>query len=63
MPTSLLLRADEVNGSAVLWPASSSRVSAPTWHSSQDLRSALVAAVIQVNELAARERNLLAHLH
>jgi hypothetical protein len=27
--------------------------SAPTWHSSEDLGSAFVAAVVQVNELAA----------
>ena len=36
---------------------------APEWHSSQDLCSAFVAAVVHVNELAARERNALAHLH
>src|SRR5262245_33360868 len=36
---------------------------APAWHGPEDLRSALVAAVIQVNELAARERSALAHCH
>src|SRR5262245_52039329 len=36
---------------------------APAWHGSQDLCSAFVAAVVHVNELAARERNVLAHLH
>jgi hypothetical protein len=37
--------------------------SAPAWHSSQDLCSAFVAAVVHVNELAARKRNVLARLH
>src|SRR5262245_37891841 len=36
---------------------------APAWHGSQDLCSAFVAAVVHVNELAARERNALAHFH
>jgi hypothetical protein len=36
---------------------------APERHGSQNLCSALVAAVIHVNELAARKRNVLAHLH
>jgi hypothetical protein len=36
---------------------------APAWHGSQDLCSALVAAVVHVNELAARDRNTLAHFH
>ena len=36
---------------------------APERHGSQDLCSAFVAAVVHVNELAARERNALAHLH
>jgi hypothetical protein len=34
---------------------------APAWHGSQDLCFAFVAAL--VNELAARERHALAHLH
>jgi hypothetical protein len=33
------------------------------WHGSQNLCSALVAAVIQVNELVARKRNALAYFH
>jgi len=36
---------------------------APAWHGSQDLCSAFVAAVVHVNELAARERHALAHFH
>jgi hypothetical protein len=36
---------------------------APAWHGSQNLCSALVAAVVHVNELAARDRNTLAHFH
>jgi hypothetical protein len=36
---------------------------APAWHGSQNLCSALVAAVVHGNELAARDRNTLAHLH
>jgi hypothetical protein len=36
---------------------------APEWHSSQDLCSAFVAAVVHVNELAARKRHALAHFH
>src|SRR5215510_13683131 len=36
---------------------------APHWHGSQDLCSAFVAAVVHVNELAARERHALAHFH
>jgi hypothetical protein len=33
------------------------------WHSSQDFCSAFVATVIQVNELAAGQRNAFAHFH
>jgi hypothetical protein len=33
------------------------------WHGSQDLCSAFVAAVVHVNELAARNGNALAHFH
>jgi hypothetical protein len=36
---------------------------APAGHGSQNLCSALVAAVVHVNELAARNRNTLAHFH
>ena len=36
---------------------------APERHGSQDLCSAFVAAVVHVNELAARERHALAHFH
>jgi hypothetical protein len=36
---------------------------APAWHGSQDLCSAFVAAVVHVNELAARKGNALAYLH
>jgi Sugar (and other) transporter len=36
---------------------------APAWHGSQNLCSALVAAVVHVNGLAARDRNTLAHFH
>src|SRR5215510_7630148 len=39
------------------------RALAPARHGSQDLCSAFIAAVVHVNELAARERNALAHFH